>query len=670
MFQGGGCRAIAYAGAFREATDCGIAFSEVAGTSAGAIFAALIAAGATPDFLEKIARSEELRNIPLAVVEKRKTSWLIVLITGILLRLKSACRWFKCIGKAKRQEQCGINELLDSKIAKNYKNTIRALQYRFGIHDSDNIRRILNGWLKELTSQDDVNFKQLKLPLYVFASDINNRKCRMWSRETTPFMSVAKAVASSCSIPIYFTPMEIESDNGEKSLCVDGGMLSNRPDFISKERPNYFQTISFKLDLKKSDTGNLFAYLNALVNTIIYGADHLQHETFGVEEETFGKHQVNEVAIDTGDISATDFSRLDPPTVDRLLNAGKYGMRRFVSDVDKLLLDGSMNYAVTPRRILTDREQMYNQVAFWSYDSYTSIIVADRNFDWVWPMFPTLVSWINQGTSVRVFYDKEYVGENDESQNAKKRLAESVGCRVEAVEPGKLIEGFFLATESYYKCVVFEEKKVGDEDMAFKGKVYNDQVDSRFIRLLIDRLVEERTTDGMALGKIVLEKTDVEEIFKGLKQVEQYADAKFELREVSLSELRFLKDTIRSLKYKELRHIQYLYSEADVNEYMPANLILNGKKSLMTPVIVEDIEGLGMVVIKGNARCMKSHKEKKEKILAVVVSGGKNIDGKIKLYGIGDLRLSEHKNRGSANLGEGLFRGVDQALRPNSNYLR
>src|SRR6266567_1055362 len=51
VFQGGGCRAAAFAGAYDAAFTLGVRFSEVAGTSAGSIVAALLAAGAEPQFL-------------------------------------------------------------------------------------------------------------------------------------------------------------------------------------------------------------------------------------------------------------------------------------------------------------------------------------------------------------------------------------------------------------------------------------------------------------------------------------------------------------------------------------------------------------------------------------------------------------------------------------------
>ena len=658
VFQGGGCRAIAYVGAFRKAVEKGIAFSEVAGTSAGAIFAALIAAGATPDFLEKIAYSPELKNIPLPINEQRKGHWGINAFIS-LAKLKNT------VNNLRHKNP---QTLFKWEPVKNHRKSLRALIHRFGIFESKNIQHTMNGWLKELTGTDNITFSQLKLPLYVFASDIVNKKCRMWSKENTGDVPVAEAVAASCSIPFYFSPVHLSDENHNKTLYVDGGLLSNRPDFIAKDKPNYFQTISFKLESKPAIITSLYDYTVAIVDTIINGADKLQHMTVGVDDETFGHHQVNEVPIFV-DISATDFSKLERPLIDKLLKAGENGMELFISRTNDLLKaeEGFKKYAVTPRRILADREQMYNQVAVWSYEKYDSIIVADHNFDWVWSLFPTLVSWINRGTRVNVFYNSASVTDTDEAQNAKKRLAEHAGCKVESVDPERLITGFFFRNANNYKCVMFEESA---SDNGFSGKVYNDAVDSHFIKILLSRLLSNIHKNSETPAEITLHSVDKNTITENLQHLPQYSHASFEFKEVPIAELKFLKDNVRSLKYKELRHIKRLYNKAGQREYYPAQLLLSGKYSIITPVIVENHPGLGMIVIKGNARCMKCHNEKKNTIPAIVVSGAEPVDKNINLFGISEMRLSEHKNRGSVKKVLNVFRKIDQNLRPNSTYLK
>src|SRR4051812_19560526 len=62
VFKGGGAKGIVYAGALRAAEDLHIRFRAVAGSSAGAITAALVAAGMSADQLEH-STSDALRAV-------------------------------------------------------------------------------------------------------------------------------------------------------------------------------------------------------------------------------------------------------------------------------------------------------------------------------------------------------------------------------------------------------------------------------------------------------------------------------------------------------------------------------------------------------------------------------------------------------------------------------
>ena len=62
VFQGGGCKAIAYIGAYKKAYERGVFFSELAGTSAGSMIAALIAAGAKPEYLERVVKDLDFKD--------------------------------------------------------------------------------------------------------------------------------------------------------------------------------------------------------------------------------------------------------------------------------------------------------------------------------------------------------------------------------------------------------------------------------------------------------------------------------------------------------------------------------------------------------------------------------------------------------------------------------
>ena len=73
VFQGGGCKAIAYIGAYEEAYARGVFFSELAGTSAGAIIAAFIAAGATPKKLIEIPSGKHIcQTVFIGILLKKR----------------------------------------------------------------------------------------------------------------------------------------------------------------------------------------------------------------------------------------------------------------------------------------------------------------------------------------------------------------------------------------------------------------------------------------------------------------------------------------------------------------------------------------------------------------------------------------------------------------------
>ena len=63
VFQGGGVKAVSIIGGINEAYESGVLFSAVAGTSAGSIIAALIGAGASPEFLADSLKSVKKPDI-------------------------------------------------------------------------------------------------------------------------------------------------------------------------------------------------------------------------------------------------------------------------------------------------------------------------------------------------------------------------------------------------------------------------------------------------------------------------------------------------------------------------------------------------------------------------------------------------------------------------------
>jgi predicted acylesterase/phospholipase RssA len=66
VFQGGGCRGAAFAGAVAESIDWGVDFAGLAGTSAGSVVAAILGAGASPEELVDIVTRLDFPSLLVA----------------------------------------------------------------------------------------------------------------------------------------------------------------------------------------------------------------------------------------------------------------------------------------------------------------------------------------------------------------------------------------------------------------------------------------------------------------------------------------------------------------------------------------------------------------------------------------------------------------------------
>ena len=93
-------------------------------------------------------------------------------------------------------------------------------------------------------------------PLRIIASDIDRQSPVVFSRERTPEVAVAKAVAASIGIPFFFRPVVLSLDGEERTL-VDGGLVANFPVWIfddarRRRRADPTPIIGFRL-LERAD---------------------------------------------------------------------------------------------------------------------------------------------------------------------------------------------------------------------------------------------------------------------------------------------------------------------------------------------------------------------------------------------------------------------------------
>ncbi|MFC1871928.1 patatin-like phospholipase family protein [Chloroflexota bacterium] len=198
VFEGGGVKGIGLVGAVAVAEAKGYRWNNLAGTSAGAIVAALLAAGYTA--LELKAVMEELdynRFKDAGTLDK-------VPLAGPLASL--IC-------------EKGIYE------GQYLKQWIRGLLQQKGIKT-----------FGDLITEEPGNNKPPRFKLRLIASDISRGRMLVLPQDIAGFgmrpedLDVADAVRMSMSIPFFYEPIKRRNkQTGQASYIVDGGLLSNFP---------------------------------------------------------------------------------------------------------------------------------------------------------------------------------------------------------------------------------------------------------------------------------------------------------------------------------------------------------------------------------------------------------------------------------------------------------
>src|SRR5262249_47264216 len=141
----------------------------------------------------------------------------------------------------------------------------------------------IGSWVEALLSDllpeahHPIAFKSLPFPTYIVSTDLSRSEAKVWSQDTTPDESVSDAVRASCSIPIYFQPVN--------QRYVDGGLLSNLPAFVfanrgAKRRSLASKILAFSLISEDEITAewNTKSFLLHLVSALVDGRTQLQLE--------------------------------------------------------------------------------------------------------------------------------------------------------------------------------------------------------------------------------------------------------------------------------------------------------------------------------------------------------------------------------------------------------
>jgi NTE family protein len=286
VFEGGGVLGIAFLGALRCCDEIGLRWADLAGTSAGAITAALLAANYTLDELDGLLGSLDYMRFISA-----KTSRLI--LTGDpsddlgddLPRLLFALWTTRQMGEYSTQPfQEWISEVLGAKQVRRFAD-VEAKGRKLKVVASDISRGLM-----------------LVLPDSL-ALDPYDKDGAVLGEGPAQF-EVGRAVRLSMSIPLFFEPGELAG-----SAIVDGGITSNFPLWIYDAPPGEappYPTFGFRLVDKEAvpKVRDAVDVLRGMITTMRFA-----HDRFFLQAKELGR--VINIDLTGVKVTATTFNLTD-----------------------------------------------------------------------------------------------------------------------------------------------------------------------------------------------------------------------------------------------------------------------------------------------------------------------------------------------------------------------
>src|SRR5204863_8257982 len=242
VFEGGGVKGIAFAGALAAADrELGVRqWVNVAGTSAGAIAACLVAAGYGAADLQKILLAASYRQFADYGPGGR-------LIGAPLnaLRLRGFARGEYFKGWLREQLAASPLGKSDPTFADLERDDIPA--------DASPEHRERARYRLRVIASDVSAGRMLVLP-----QDIEGYEDADGNPLTPDGLRVVDAVRMSMSFPFFFDPVTLHRD-GKEHLIVDGGLLSNFPVWLFDGKPIHRPTFGFRLHPGKGGPGPYYA---------------------------------------------------------------------------------------------------------------------------------------------------------------------------------------------------------------------------------------------------------------------------------------------------------------------------------------------------------------------------------------------------------------------------
>lgn len=612
---------MAFIGAYEAAIENGVCFTEFAGTSAGSIIAAIIAAGASVNDMKNFIDGLNVVELIAKAQKKRNIFGRIVLsalkLSGRIMSLKPSL----------------VNAIMST------------LSDR-GMCDAKVLQEVVEFELQRLLGKNrQILFRDLKFPLTIIASDIKLHTVKVWNKKNTPNESVAKAVSCSCAIPGYFKPVD--------DRYLDGGLLSNLPvSFFEDNFEDYSNILAFTLSYSGSQIqkNNVMNYIEDILSTITEGATSLQMSS---------QHNIFVVPVKTN-MRLLDFDLLDINSK-QFKSSVQEGRKSFISFLN--------NYSQKSesKELPMHSYQYLLKVASCSCEQHEEIVCLLDNFKKVYKLFLTILKWKNWSKKISIYIQNKGIYGSAEFDYVVALLSH-MGINVYVVNDSLPVLGYFFYKRHRWRSIIVERF-----EKDYKAQYYNSEIESKLAKEFVKVLKARHFANYyFELSHIYLQKIDFVSMISKLRTVSQYKTSIISFKKINIEKLFFMHDFVYGYKYRAMDELIRLYNKANLEVFSPAEFVLaDGKTSVITPPIIECHDGQ-FVVISGLTRLFYAYKQKiKEVIVAVVEECQEETPAKGR-YKVSELHIKdsplELEDIQKRNYQH--YRFIEQALRPSGSSLR
>jgi NTE family protein len=282
IFEGGGAKGIGHVGAYAWMSKFqGVQPKGVAGTSAGAIIASLIAAGYRRDEIFDPEQKEAGKRGLLDMDDTVRMfgfhwKWWFITYSGLIRKIPR--RWYWTWVRWPLIAVWIVLFPVLSRFGWGFFRTVRFEQWL-----ESKLREVINrDRLENERIERPIRFSDLPIRLCVVATNLSRRTLVVLDEDAEkqiPELTVARAVAASIAIPVFFRPVRLQRGD---DLYVDGGVTSNFPVWMFEHAREDFGRRTPVIGVQLLDAAPLaplsdaFDILGTLISTAISGAQRIE----------------------------------------------------------------------------------------------------------------------------------------------------------------------------------------------------------------------------------------------------------------------------------------------------------------------------------------------------------------------------------------------------------